>query len=355
MRIGFRHLSILYRWRNQSTVMCLLNRTGSKWLGLAVAAVLLALCMLANMLFGYHRFQLTQLWDALFRFDGSREHLLIRTVRAPAALIGAAVGASLAVAGAVMQAWTRNSLASPSVLGVNAGAVLMIAAVLTVIGGDFGMDALVWFAFAGAGIAALLVMALGAAGAGGFQPLKVALAGAAVSAFASAVTSGLMLLDNRSMNETLLWLVGSVSGRSLDHLLTVLPYLAAGLALAMLLARSLNVLAMDDETAKGLGQWTALARLAAGLAVMLLAGGSVALAGPIAFVGLMVPHLCRYLVGTNHVWLIPYSAFAGAILLVSADLASRFLLMPKEVPVGVTTALIGVPFLIHLARRRRYE
>ncbi|WP_166241472.1 FecCD family ABC transporter permease [Paenibacillus turpanensis] len=317
--------------------------------------LLLAVCMLASMLLGYQRFGIKELWEAGVRFNGSAEHLLLRTVRLPTTLIGAAVGASLAVAGALMQTLSKNPLASPSVLGINAGAVLMIAIVLAATGADLSSGQLIWFAFAGAGVTAVFVSALGAAGSRGFEPVKLTLAGAAVAAFASAITSGLMLLNEESLQETLFWLVGSVSGRKLEHLSAVAPYLGVGLVAALLLARSLNVMGMDDDIAKSLGQWTSLAKGAVIAVVIVLAGGSVALAGPIAFVGLIVPHICRYLVGSDHRWLLPYCAVAGAILLVAADTASRFLLMPKEVPVGVTTALLGVPFLIYLSRRRMHE
>ncbi|MNI38037.1 putative siderophore transport system permease protein YfiZ precursor [compost metagenome] len=149
-------------------------------------------------------------------------------------------------------------------------------------------------------------------------------------------------------------MVGSVSGRQLDHLLIVFPYMVIGLFISMLLSGSLNVMALGDDNAKGLGQRIMLIRVVSTLAIVLLAGSSVAVAGPIAFIGLVIPHLCRYIVGNDHRWLLPYCALTGAILLVTADLASRFIIMPKEIPVGVATALIGVPFLIHVARRSKH-
>lgn len=338
--------------------MASLIRSGrAKTLWLLGGVALLCACMLASCLLGIQRFGLLQLWEAVFRFDGSNEHLLLRSVKIPAALIGAAVGASLAVAGVLMQTLTKNPLASPSVLGVNAGAALMIVLTIAAAGGSLSLGSMVWVAFGGAGLSALLVMGLGSLGGAGagLHPVRLTLAGSAFAAFASAITSGLMLIRSGSLDETLFWLVGSVSGRKLEHLGAVFPYIALGLLAALALGKSLNVMAMDDEIAKGLGQWTRLAKAAIAAAVVLLAGASVALAGPIAFIGLIVPHLCRSLVGGNHYWLIPYSAVAGAALLVAADTASRLVLSPKSVPVGVTTALLGVPFLIHLARRRAHE
>ncbi|WP_411551486.1 FecCD family ABC transporter permease [Paenibacillus lautus] len=323
-----------------------------KWAALAAASVLLVACLGISILFGYHTFSLTQFWEAWFHFDGSKEHLLIRTVRIPAAFIGAAVGASLAVAGALMQVLTKNPLASPSVLGVNAGAVLAVVMVVTAAGFRYSFGQMIWIAFAGAAVTAVGVILLGSSGRGGFRAVKLTLAGAAFAAFASSITSAIMLLNDRSLDELLFWTVGSVSGRKLEQLAAILPYLAAGWLIALVLGRSFNVMAMDDDIAKGLGQRVWLIRGLTLLAVVLLAGGSVALAGPIAFIGLMVPHIGRFLFGANHFWLIPFCMLGGALLLVAADIASRFILMPKAVPVGVTTALLGVPFLIYLARRR---
>lgn len=323
-----------------------------KWGALAAAAVLLVVCISISILFGYHSYSFQQLWQAWYQFDGSNEHLLIRTVRIPAALIGAAVGASLAVAGALMQVLTKNPLASPSVLGINAGAVLAVVIVLTAAGFQFSFGQMIWIAFAGAAVTSICVILLGASGRGGFRVVKLTLAGAAFAAFASSITSGIMLLNDRSLDELLFWTVGSVSGRKLEQLTAILPYLAVGWLIALALGRSFNIMAMDDDIAKGLGQRTWLIRGLTLLAVVLLAGGSVALAGPIAFIGLMVPHIGRFLFGANHFWLIPFCMLGGALLLVAADILSRFVLMPKTVPVGVTTALLGVPFLIYLARRR---
>lgn len=320
---------------------------------LIALALLLALSMIVSMLLGYHQFGIDTLSGAVFQFDGSKDHLLIRTVRIPAVLIAAAVGASLAAAGAVIQVLTRNPLASPSLLGINAGAVLCIIMVLSMARIDLSLGGLVWVAFAGAAVSTLFVFVLGRLGPGGFQPIKLTLAGTAFTSLASAITSGVLLLNQEALSETLFWLIGSVTGRKLEHLITAAPYMLAGLLLAFGLSRSLNIMALDEQVAKGLGLWEGPAKAAAVLSVVLLAGSAVAIAGPIGFVGLMIPHICRYLIGGNHYWLLPYCAVCGALLLVWADLASRYLLMPKEVPVGLMTALLGVPFFIYLARRKK--
>lgn len=180
------------------------------------------------------------------------------------------------------------------------------------------------------------------------------LAGACIAAFASSITSGIILINKESLDSALFWMIGSVSGRNLDHLFMVLPYMAAGFVISVLLSGSLNIMALGEDGAKSLGQRMTLVRVMSAAAIVLLAGSSVSAAGPIAFIGLIVPHLCKYIVGNNFKWLLLYCALTGAILLVTADIASRFILESKEIPVGVATAIIGVPFLIHVARRRNH-
>ncbi|NEW04741.1 iron ABC transporter permease [Paenibacillus sp. SYP-B3998] len=329
----------------------------SRWrklVGLGVGSILLLISILASILFGLNQFGIRDLWLAYSQFDGSNEHLIITTTRVPRALIAAAVGASLAIAGAIMQVLTKNPLASPSIFGINAGAALFIVIGLVAFGSSLTMSSMIWIAFIGATLTSVLVYTLGVQGGSGFEPIKLILAGASVAAFASSVTSGLILINKQSLETALFWMIGSVSGRQLDHLLIVFPYMVIGWFISMLLSGSLNVMALGDDSAKSLGQRMMLTRVVSGIAVVLLAGSSVATVGPIAFIGLIVPHLCRYIVGNDHRWLLPYCALTGALLLVTADIASRFILMPKEVPVGVATALIGVPFLIHVARRRKH-
>ncbi|WP_338556555.1 iron ABC transporter permease [Paenibacillus sp. KS-LC4] len=331
-----------------------MDRRGSKLAVLGAGVALLLVCMLASVLFGLQPFSLKDLWLAYSQFDGSNEHLILTHTRMPRTLVAVVVGASLAVAGAIMQVLTRNPLASPSIFGINSGAVLFIVVGLALFGSSLTMSNMIGLAFIGAAITALFVYALGMQGRGSFEPIRLTLAGACVAAFASSVTSGLMLINKQSLESALFWMVGSVSGRELNHLVMVLPYIIAGLLLGFLLSGSLNVMALGDDNAKGLGQRLMLIRLLCTAAVVLLAGSAVSAAGPIAFIGLVIPHLCRALVGNDHRWLLPYCAVAGALLLVAADLLSRFVLLPKEVPVGVATALIGVPFLIYVARRKKY-
>ncbi|WP_141504396.1 FecCD family ABC transporter permease [Paenibacillus luteus] len=331
-----------------------LNSRRSKLAGLIIGLLLLLAGMLASILYGIHTFEIRDVWLAYTQFDNSDAHIIITNTRMPRALIAAAVGGSLAMAGAIMQVLTRNPLASPSIFGINAGAVLFIVTALAILGSSLTMSGMVWIALLGAAVTSLLVFTLGFHGRGGFEPIRLTLAGASVAAFASSVTSGIMLVNKQSLEAALFWMIGSVSGRQIDHLLIVLPYLVVGWILSLLLAGSLNVMALGDDSAKSLGQRMLLIRGLSVITVVFLAGSSVATAGPIAFIGLIVPHLCRALVGNDYRWLLPYCALTGGLLLVCADLVSRFILMPKEVPVGVATALIGVPFLIHVARRRKH-
>jgi len=328
--------------RPASKISCLL-------LGLLVLTILMAVSILAgSRLYNWHT-----LVEAYTSFDGGNEHLILRTSRVPRALIAAAVGAALSVAGVLMQALTRNPLASPSLFGINAGAGLAIVAAVAWLG-TATMSQLMWVGFAGAAVTAFAVFLLGHSGRNGSSPVNLTLAGAAVAAFASSLTSGILLGNGKAFDQVLFWLVGSVANRELSMLTSVLPYMAAGFAAAFALGGSLNILAMGEDIALGLGQRTGLVKLVAAAAVVVLAGGAVSIAGPIGFIGIVIPHIGRHLVGTDHRWLLPYCALLGAMLLVAADIGSRFVLMPSEVPVGALTAMIGVPFFVTMARRNRY-
>lgn len=341
--------------RRGSNVQSFLCSRVQKWSVLIMGIVILALAMTASVLYGLQNFPLSTAIEAYTQFDGSTEHLIIKDTRVPRAITAAFVGGSLAVAGVLLQALTRNPLASPSVLGINSGAALFIVIALFLAGNVFSFTQLMWIGFLGAGFTAILVYLLGSAGRGGSSPLKVTLAGSAVAAFASSLTSLLMLMSNQTLEEALYWLVGSVSGRDLQHALMIIPYLFCGWILACFMAGSLNLMALGDDVATGLGQKIIWIKTAIVLVVVLLAGGSVALTGPIGFVGIMIPHIARYLVGFDHRWILPYSVVLGAIFLVVADVISRFLLVQEEVPVGVATAVLGVPFVIAIVRRRAHE
>jgi iron complex transport system permease protein len=249
-----------------------------------------------------------------------------------------------------MQVVARNPIASPSTLGINSGAAFFIVIAAGWFGVS-GMAAFTWIAMLGAAFSGSLVFLLGSAGRDGMSPVKITLAGASMSAFFYSMTQGFMLSDGKMFDQVLVWLVGSVAGRELSQLEAVWPYMAAGMLIALLLSRHLNLLTMGDDISRGLGQRIKLVKLTAAAAVILLAGASVAAAGPIAFVGIIIPHIVRHLIGNDHRWILPYSAVFGALLLVAADIGSRYIAMPKEVPVGVMTAIIGVPFFAYIARK----
>nr|WP_270884138.1 iron ABC transporter permease [Paenibacillus aestuarii] len=322
-----------------------------KTLGLIAACCVLALLMVGSLRFGLHTYSWNQITDS-FSNAQSNDAIIIQTVRIPRALIAALVGGSLAVAGALMQAMTRNPLASPSIFGINAGAAFAI--VLSV--GFFqvsSMTQFTWIAFLGAAVSSTLVYGLGSLGRDGLTPMKITLAGAAITAFFGALTQGILLGNGKAFDQVLYWLVGSVEGRTMAMLQSVYPYILIAWVAALILSPHINVLAMGDDVAKGLGQQTVLIKFVTAVVIVVLAGGSVAVAGPIVFVGIIVPHIVRFLVGIDYRWVIPYCAILGGILLVGADIAARFIIMPKEVHVGVTTAILGVPFFIYIARQGR--
>jgi iron complex transport system permease protein len=272
--------------------------------------------------------------------------------RIPRTWLAVVVGAALGLAGAVMQGVTRNPLADPGILGVNMGASLAV-----VIGiAWFGMtqaSSYIWVAIVGAGIAATFVYAVGSLGRGGPTPLKLALAGTATSAALVSFITAIELPRSDIGGVLRSWQIGGVGGASYDTIRLVLPFLLAGFVVCMISARGLNSLALGDDLAAGLGENVALARGSAALGAVLLCGAATAVAGPIFFVGLVVPHLCRLLVGVDHRWLLPFSAVTGAALLTAADVVGRIAARPSEVDVGIVTALVGAPFFIYVVRRQK--
>jgi iron complex transport system permease protein len=319
--------------------------------GLIIGVFLLLICLALSITLGAADLSLPTIWRALVAFDGSTEHLIITTVRLPRSLIAMTVGGALAVAGAITQGLTRNPLAAPDIIGINTGAALAVVAATFWLG-SVSVNAYVWFAFLGGTIAAVAVYWLGSIGRGGLTPLKLILAGAALSYLLSSITTGILILSQRTLDEIRFWLAGSVAGRDVDTLLIVLPYIVLGLAIALALSRQITALTLGEEVAKGLGIQTVWVEALATMVVILLAGSSVALAGPIGFIGLIVPHLARFFVGVDYRWLLPYAAIGGAILLLIADVGARLIVKPQELPVGIMTALIGAPFFIYLARRK---
>jgi iron-siderophore transport system permease protein len=288
--------------------------------------------------------------SALTAFDGSPQDVTVVDVRLPRVAVAAVVGASLGVAGALMQTITRNPLAEPSLLGVSWGAALAAVGAQVVVGIGTAA-ALVPVAIGGAAIAGLAILVLAASGRAGLTPERLIVAGAAVSGLLAALVQGLLVLDSESLGVARRWLAGSLSGANWDALVAAAPYLVAGTVISACLVRPLSALALGDDVARGLGVRTGLVKGAAALAVVALAGGSVALAGPIILVGLAVPHAARALVGHDLAPQLPACAVLGAGLVIVSDIVARVVVAPEELPVGVLTALVGAPVLLHIARR----
>lgn len=273
-------------------------------------------------------------------------------VRLPRTLLALLAGAALGLAGAVMQGVTRNPLADPGILGVNMGASL--AVVVAVAWFDIASaNAFILVAIAGAAASAVFVYVIGSLGRGGATPLKLALAGAATSVAFSSLVIAVVLPRNDIAGGIRAWQIGGVGGATLDRILPILPFLLVGFAISLFSARKLNSLALGDELAAGLGENVAVARAVASFGAILLCGATTAICGPIGFVGLVVPHLCRLLAGVDHRWLLPFSALGGACLVLAADVGGRIVARPSELDVGIVTAFIGAPFFIWIVRRQR--
>ncbi|MFP4138342.1 MAG: FecCD family ABC transporter permease [Halomonas sp.] len=315
----------------------------------ALAFVVLLLLAFSHLGLGARDVPLATLVEALMAYDPEQfEHFIIREMRLPRLLIAMVVGAALAVAGALMQGVTLNPLAAPDILGVNLGASL--AVVLATAFGLGSLEALPWFAFGGALFTSLLVYLIGSLGRSGATPLKLTLAGVAVSAFLGAVMSAGHLLHEAGFERLRVWLAGTLAGRDMDVFVAALPYLALGFVLALLLARQVTALGLGADVARGLGIHTARLRTLALGCVVLLCGAAVTVTGPIGFIGLVVPHMVRTFAGLDYRWVVPLSALVGAAVLTAADIAARTLLAPQELATGIVTALVGAPIFVALVR-----
>ncbi|MFI8306108.1 FecCD family ABC transporter permease [Streptomyces sp. NPDC085927] len=320
-------------------------------LWLLVTLLVLAALALASVAFGSRSVGWTDIWAAFGGADASLEQAAV-TKRIPRTVLALLIGAALGVSGAVMQGVTRNPLADPGILGVNAGASLAVVTAVAF----FGLTSAtgyIWVAMGGAALSAVFVYGVGSLGQGGATPLKLALAGAATTAAFTSLVTAVIMPRNDIAGGFRLWQIGGVGGASFERTGTVLPFLAAGFAICLLSAKALNSLALGDELAAGLGERVALARGAAALGAVVLCGAATAVAGPIAFVGLVVPHTCRLLVGVDHRWLLPFAALLGGALLTAADVVGRVAARPAEIDVGIITALIGAPFFIWIVRRQK--
>lgn len=322
-----------------------------------LGALTVALCLLSIAL-GARNVPLDQVVQALLSRAPTRVvENIVWSVRVPRTAVGLTAGAALGLSGALMQALTRNPLADPGLLGVSAGAAFAI--VLSVVA--FGMGSLygyIWFAFGGALVASVLVYLLGGLGRSGMTPIKLAIAGVAVTSLLTSLTSALVLTRPEALNRYRFWSAGSLADQNAEVVLRILPFVAAGTVLALACAPALNSMALGDDVAASLGRRLGLVRLQGALAIMLLTGAAVAVIGPVVFVGLVVPHVARILaqqagLGPDHRWLLPISAVLAPCLVLVADITGRVVSRPIEIQAGVLIAFIGGPFFIAMVRRRR--
>lgn len=321
-----------------------------KW-GL-IGLVFVFLCLLASIGLGAIWISPSVVWDSFVSFQaGQIEHQLIREVRIPRALAAALIGAALAVAGTIMQGITRNPLADPSIIGITHGAGLAIAISLAFVSSGSYWILLIW-SFAGSAAGAMLVLSFSMISKERISPVTLTLAGAALSTLFSALSTGIALYFQVAQDLSF-WFAGGLSGTKWQHVFILLPAVIIGILLSLWISRSLTILALGEEVAAGLGQSQQKVRWIGLIAVILLSGAAVSIAGAIGFIGLVVPHIVRMLIGSDYRWLIPLSAIAGALLLVLADIGARMINPPFETPVSAVTALIGVPFFLYLSRRKR--
>lgn len=319
------------------------------WLAIGIGS--LVLLSLASVAFGNREVSLDELLAALGGETNGIGQAAV-AARLPRTVLALLVGAALALSGAALQGVTRNPLADPGILGVSSGASLAVVVGIAFFGlsNPYGY---IGVATVGAALAALFVYSVGSLGRGGATPLKLALAGAAAAAALSSLVSAVLLPRVDILTTFQFWQIGGVGGAEWDRIGIVVPFLAAGAAIVVLSGRGLNTLALGDDLAAGLGTRVVHTRLIAFAGAVVLCGAATAVAGPIAFVGLIVPHLCRLLVGPDQRWLLPFSAIAGAALLVLADVVGRVVARPQEIEVGIITAIIGAPFFIWIVRRQK--
>lgn len=318
-------------------------------LGLLLGLLLLAVCLISSMTLGATDIPLNRVLSAVFAFDGSKDHIIVTSIRLPRALIAILIGASLSVAGAILQGLTRNPLADSGILAIEAGAVLTLVTVtslLKISAANFQMI----YSFVGAGITVVIVYLLASLGKGGLTSLNLIIVGASLSALFFSLTTGILIINQSSLEEIRFWLAGSLSGSNLMVVLQLFPYTLITLLIAFSLGKQISIINLGEDVAKGLGQKTLLIKIIAAFSVTILAGSSVAIAGPIGFIGMIVPHGARFLVGVDYAWILPYSALLGGIFLSITDLGMRIFSSGQELPIGVITAIFGGPFFLYIAR-----
>ncbi|NGP45309.1 iron ABC transporter permease [Bacillaceae bacterium SIJ1] len=319
---------------------------------LLLGAIALLLIMVIAMMVGVREISWSTIWDAFASFSpANEEHQIIHNIRLPRVLAGALVGAGFAVAGAIMQGMTRNGLADPGLLGVNAGAGFVLVIVFAFFP-DLPFEALIFFSFIGAGLGAGLVYGVASFSKGGLSPVKLVLAGAVISSLLSGMTQALTLIFQMTY-DLAFWSAGGVSTAEWFQVSVMAPWMIGGMIVAMLISRYITILSLGEDVATGLGQRTKRIKAIGTMIVLILSGAAVSTVGGVGFIGLIVPHIIRFLVGVDYRWIIPCSAMVGALLVVIADLGAKTINMPYETPLGSIIAVLGVPFFLYLARKER--
>ena len=321
-------------------------------LGLLVVLALLAIVTVLSVMVGSRDLPLSTVWDALTGADTGRDAQVVTTLRIPRTVMGLLVGAALGVAGALIQAVTRNPLADPGILGVNAGSAFAVAMGVGLLGVT-APSGYVWFAFGGALVTTVVVYLIGSIGRGSVSPAQLTLAGVALGAVLSGITSALLLADQETFSVIRAWEAGSFADRGGEVISATVPFLVVGLVIALALGPALNAVALGDDLAHALGAKVLRTRVLSLLAITLLAGSATAMAGPVAFVGLMIPHIARWIVGPDQRWIIAYSVLLAPVLTIAADVLGRVILPTGEMQVGIVTAFLGAPVLVLLVRRER--
>ena len=322
-------------------------------LGLVAALITLVVVIAASLAIGARGMPISEVLGAFFAPTGSDDQLVVLELRLPRTVLGILVGMGLGLAGGLIQALTRNPLADPGILGVNAGASLAV----TIGVAFFGISSItgyIWFAFAGALVATVGVYVIGSAGRSRtVDPIRLTLAGVAVAAVLTGLTKAILLTNERAFDAFRSWDVGAIAGRDFDTVTAILPFIVIGTVLALALSHSLNAVALGDDLAASLGTSVNRTRVLSILAVTVLAGAATAAAGPIGFIGLMIPHIARWIVGPDQRWILGYSVVLSPILLLASDVIGRVVMKPGELQVGVVTAFVGAPVLIALVRRKK--
>ncbi|MEU3265447.1 FecCD family ABC transporter permease [Streptomyces bacillaris] len=327
--------------------------------GLCALTAGLALAAALSLAVGARALSPAEVWHGLFAAADPDQRLteirlIVQTVRVPRTVLAVVAGIALGVGGALIQGYTRNPIADTGLLGVNTGASFAVVTAIAVFGFTNPFQ-YVWFAFAGAALAGVVVFGLASVGRGAGNPLTLALAGQGITVFLMAMTTAVALTDQKSLNALRFWNAGSVAGVGFDVIWPVTGFIALGLVLALSTLPSLNLLNLGDDVARGLGVDIVRSRAVGIVAITLLAGAATAACGPIAFLGLMVAHVARYLTGPDYRWLVPYAGLLGAVVLLVCDIVGRLVVRPGELEPGVVVALLGAPFFAVLVWRGKFK